>query len=59
MWGKKAKAEEPFDDASYVPEPTDHFEAATNNLQKAGAGGAILVGGYYIFKMLMAGGLFN
>jgi len=59
MWGKKTEAEEPFDDASYVPEPTDHFEASNKNLQKAAVGGAIVAGGYYLAKLLIAGGLFN
>jgi hypothetical protein len=59
MWKRKEAADEPFDDSSYVPEPTDHFGSATDNLQKLAAGGAVVAGLYYLAKMAIAAGIFN
>lgn len=59
MWKKKPEVEEPFDEASYVPEPTNHFGVATDNMQKVVAGGALVGGGYYLIRELVALGIFN
>lgn len=52
FWKRPPPAEaEPFDEDSYIPEPTDHFGQSMNNMQKGSIGvvGTMII--YQIFRV--------
>jgi hypothetical protein len=56
---KQEENEEPFDPASYEPEPTDYFGDSVNDMSKTFGFGTLAMGAFYALKTAYENGMFG